>query len=79
MLQPCMDVYILPLSFVDYHIERRKHGHSEIVSLPSDQYYLHLSNQTVAELDVPKSRVTGLVLGYAEVVLYDKSILAINS
>ena len=29
MLLPSADVYIMPLSFVDYHIERRKHGKVE--------------------------------------------------
>lgn len=29
MLLPSADVYILPLSYVDYHVERRKHGKSE--------------------------------------------------
>ena len=75
MLQPCVDVYILPLSFVDYRVERRRHGHVEVVPLPSDQHSLQLTNQTVAELDTQKSRVTGLVIGFTEVVLQDKSIL----
>lgn len=75
MLQPCVDVYILPLSFVDYRVERRKHGHVEAVPLPSDQHSLQLTNSTVAELNTHRSRVTGLVLGFTEVVLQDKSIL----
>ena len=76
MLQPSMNVYILPLSFVDYHVERRKHGKTEIVTMPSDQYVLEVTNSTVGRLERKKSRVTGLVVGYTEVVLQDKSILA---
>ena len=75
MLQPSVDVYILPLSYVQYHVERRKHGLTEVVPLPSDQYYLQLTNETVAELDPETSRVTGLVPGYTEVILHNKSIL----
>ena len=75
MLQPCYDVYILPLSFVDYRVERRRHGKVEQVPVPSDQHSLQLSNETVAELNTHKSRVTGLVIGFTEVVLQDKSIL----
>ena len=75
MLQPSVDVYILPLSFVDYQVERRKRGKSEVVPMPSDQYTLELTNYTVGELDTQKSRVTGLVVGYTEAVLQDKSIL----
>lgn len=75
MLQPSVDVYILPLSFVDYQVERRKRGKSEVVPMPSDQYTLELTNYTVGELDTQRSRVTGLVVGYTEAVLQDKSIL----
>ncbi len=77
MLQPSMDVYLLPLSFVDYKVERRKHGRTEIVAMPSEQYYLELTNETVGRLDTKRSRVTALVVGYAEAVLQDKSILYI--
>ena len=75
MLYPSIDVYILPLSFVDYLIHRRKHGKTEVVPLPSDQYSLSISDPTVAELDPALSRVTGLVIGYTEVVVEDQSIL----
>ena len=76
MLQPSMDVYILPLSFVDYQVERRKHGRSEFITMPSEQYSLELTNTTVGRLDSKRSRVTGLVVGYTEVVLQDISILS---
>ena len=73
MLQPSVDVYILPLSFVDYRVERRKHGRSEF-TMPSEQYSLELTNTTVGKLDSERSRVTGLVVGYTEV--QDISILS---
>ena len=73
MLQPYSDVYILPLSFVDYHVERRKQGRTEVVPMPSDQYTLELTNTTVGRLDRRRSRVTGLVIGDTELVLQDKS------
>ena len=76
MLQPSMDVYILPLSFVDYRVERRKHGRSEFITMPSEQYSLELTNTTIGKLDSERSRVTGLVVGYTEVVLQDISILS---
>ena len=75
MLQPSVNVYILPLSFVDYRVERRKHGRTEVVPMPCDQYTLELTNSTVGKLDRQRSRVTGLIVGYTEVVLQDKSIL----
>ena len=75
MLQPSMDVYILPLSFVDYRVERRKQGRTEVVPMPSEQYTLELTNTTVGRLNRQRSRVTGLVIGDTELVLQDKSIL----
>ena len=74
MLQPCSDVYILPLSFVDYRVERRKQGRTEVVPMPSEQYTLELTNTTVGRLDRQRSRVTGLVIGDTEIVLQDKSM-----
>ena len=74
MLQPSVDVYILPVSFVNYRVERRKHGRSEFITMPSEQYSLELTNTTVGRLDSERSRVTGLVVGYTEVV--DISILS---
>ena len=76
MLQPSMDVYILPLSFVDYRVERRKQGRTEVVPMPSEQYTLELTNTTVGTLDKQRSRVTGLVIGDTEIVLQDKSIFS---
>ncbi len=62
ILQPSMDVYMLPLSFVEYRVERRKHGRSEVITMPSEQYSLELTNTTVGRLHSQRSRVTGLEL-----------------
>ncbi|CAI8026947.1 Nuclear pore membrane glycoprotein 210 [Geodia barretti] len=75
MLQPAMDVYILPYCIVHYTVERKKQGKTEVVVMPSDQYSLELTNTTVASLDTPSSNVTGLVVGDTEVVLQDKNML----
>ena len=89
MLQPAVDVYILPHCMVHYTVERKKQvsglcgshslspcmqGKTEVVAMPSYQYSLELTNTTVASLDTPSSNVTGLVIGDTEVVLQDKSI-----
>ena len=47
---------------------------TEVVTMPSDQYSLELTNATVASLDVPTSNVTGLVIGHTDIVLQDKRI-----
>ena len=47
MLFPSSDVYILPLSYVDYVVERRKYGRMEILSVPSEQYKFIVANETV--------------------------------
>ena len=39
MLQPSMDMYILPRTVL-YRVERRKHGRSEVITMPSEQYLL---------------------------------------
>ena len=75
MLQPSADAYIMVQSFLDYQVERKKYGKIEVVSMPSDQYTLELTNLTVGRLDRKRSRVTGLVVGDTEVVLQDRSIL----
>ena len=46
--------------------------------MPSSQFEFELSNTTVAQLDVKKSSVLGVNIGYTRVTLVDKSILCIN-
>ena len=75
MLHPSTVTHILPRAFVDYRVERKKQGRSEVVAMPSKQYTLELTNTTVGELDVERSRVTGLAVGFTELVLNDKSLL----
>jgi len=45
--------------------------------VPSSQFEFELSNTTVAQLDVKKSSVLGINIGYTRVTLVDKSILCI--
>lgn len=78
MFKPSECRYILPLSFVDYRVERKKSGRQEVVAMPSDQYHLELTNGTVGRLDPHRLRVTGLVVGYTELVLQDKRILLVD-
>ena len=46
-----------------------------VVAVPSAQFEFELSNTTVAQLDVKKSSVLGVNIGYTRVSLVDKSIL----
>ena len=46
-----------------------------VVPMPSPQFEFKLSNTSVAQLDVKKSSVLGVELGYTKVTLVDKSIL----
>ena len=41
--------------------------------MPSDQYSLELTNETVAVLDRKISRVTGMTIGDTTILLLDKS------
>ena len=43
--------------------------------MPSSQFEFKLCNTTVAQLDVKKSSVLGVNIGYTKVTLVDKSIL----
>ena len=46
-----------------------------VVPMPSSQFEFKLCNTTVAQLDVKKSSVLGVNIGYTKVTLVDKSIL----
>jgi len=46
-----------------------------VIPMPSNQYYFELTNETVARLDHTSSQVKGLVIGYTQIVVQDKSIL----
>ncbi len=50
-----------------------------VVSMPSSLFEFKLSNTTVAQLDVRKSSVLGVNIGYTRVTLVDKSILLYNN
>ena len=46
-----------------------------VIPMPSNQYYFELTNETVGRLDHTSSQVKGLVIGYTQIVVQDKSIL----
>ncbi|XP_065903533.1 nuclear pore membrane glycoprotein 210-like isoform X3 [Dysidea avara] len=75
MIRPASEVYITPFSVIHYQLERIKHGHSEVIPMPSNQYYFELTNETVARLDHASSQVKGLVIGYTQIVVQDKNTL----
>ncbi|XP_065901682.1 nuclear pore membrane glycoprotein 210-like isoform X2 [Dysidea avara] len=75
MIRPASEVYITPFSVIHYQLERIKHGHSEVIPMPSNQYYFELTNEMVARLDHASSQVKGLVVGYTQIGVQDKNIL----
>jgi len=51
---------------------------SLVVAVPSSQFEFELSNTTVGQLDVKKSSVLGINIGYTRVTLVDKRILCLD-
>ena len=64
MLQPSMDVYLLPLSFVDYRVERRKQGRTEVCcdQVLSSQMYVFIVFRRWGER--PNERVITIGIGW---------------
>ncbi|KAM7432559.1 hypothetical protein ABFA07_017053 [Porites harrisoni] len=75
MLVPGHDMYILVNTSITYSVIRLRQGRTAVVPMPSSQFEFKLSNTSVAQLDVKKSSVLGVELGYTKVTLEDKSIL----
>ncbi|XP_022250684.1 nuclear pore membrane glycoprotein 210-like isoform X2 [Limulus polyphemus] len=67
-------VFLLPHSRVNYRVELIKQGRAHEISMPSDQYYLEVTNTTVAQLNTATSDVTALVEGQTTIVLKDRNI-----
>ncbi|KAI6647347.1 Nuclear pore membrane glycoprotein [Oopsacas minuta] len=78
MLFPSSDVYILPLSYVDYVVERRKYGRMEILSVPSEQYKFIVANDTVGYIHRDLPRFTGVQLGQTDVILRDANMAGLG-
>uniref|UniRef100_A0A8D0CQP8 Nucleoporin 210 n=1 Tax=Sander lucioperca TaxID=283035 RepID=A0A8D0CQP8_SANLU len=85
LLSPAHDVYLLAGTSIQYKVLKIRQGSITELSMPCDQYQLHLQNSVigtngnpnvaVASLDQSTSRVTATQLGHINVVLDHKSIL----
>ncbi|KAE8293658.1 Nuclear pore membrane glycoprotein 210 [Larimichthys crocea] len=84
MLSPAHDVYLLAGTSIRYRVLKIRQGTITELSMPCDQYELHLQNSVVgpngnprvavASLDQSTSRVTAMQLGHINVVLDHKSL-----
>ncbi|XP_014675942.1 PREDICTED: nuclear pore membrane glycoprotein 210-like [Priapulus caudatus] len=74
MLNPAHDVYLLQHTSVAYRVELIKQGRAHEISMPSQQYYLELTDTSIGSLEVDTSTVTGLKYGNTEIVLKDRNI-----
>ena len=74
ILIPSYDIYLIPLGTIKYNVELIKSGESKELTMPSDQYYLEVTNSKVALLNPETSVVTGLIEGKSELILKDRNI-----
>ncbi|KAA8590872.1 hypothetical protein FQN60_001815 [Etheostoma spectabile] len=84
LLSPAHDVYLMAGTSIQYKVLKIRQGSITELSMPCDQYQLHLQNSVigtngnpnvaVASLDQSTSRVTATQLGYINVVLDHKSL-----
>ncbi|XP_047462867.1 nuclear pore membrane glycoprotein 210 isoform X2 [Mugil cephalus] len=84
MLSPAHDVYLLAGTSIRYRVLKIRQGTITELSMPCDQYELHLQNSVigpngnpdvaVASLDQSTSTVTAVQLGHINVVLDHKSL-----
>ncbi|KAG7228133.1 hypothetical protein INR49_013416 [Caranx melampygus] len=84
LLSPAHDVYLLAGTSIRYKVLKIRQGTITELSMPCDQYELHLQNSVagsnanpdvaVASLDQSTSTVTGVQLGHVNVVLDHKSL-----
>lgn len=84
MLSPAYDVYLLAGTSIRYRVLKIRQGTITELSMPCDQYELHLENSVVglngnpdaavAGLDQSTSKVTAVQLGHINVVLDHKSL-----
>eukprot|EP00066_Takifugu_rubripes_P011606 XP_011600872.1 PREDICTED: nuclear pore membrane glycoprotein 210 isoform X2 [Takifugu rubripes] len=84
MLSPAHDVYLLAGTSIRYRVLKIRQGTITELSMPCDQYELHLENSVagpnenpdvpVASLDQSTSTVTAVQLGHINVVLDHKSL-----
>ncbi|XP_067124588.1 nuclear pore membrane glycoprotein 210-like isoform X2 [Centruroides vittatus] len=59
---------------IQYQVELIKQRKAHIIPMPSDQYYLEISNTEIADLNPATSTVTGYKFGFTQIILKDKNI-----
>jgi len=74
ILIPSHDIYLIPLGSIKYSVEMIKSGESKELLMPSDQYYLEISDSEVAMLNSETSMVIGLKEGKTDLILKDRNI-----
>ncbi|XP_077404064.1 nuclear pore membrane glycoprotein 210 isoform X2 [Vanacampus margaritifer] len=84
LLSPAHDIYLLVGTSIRYQVLEIRQGSITELSMPCDQYELHLQNSmvdvngnpevAVARLDQRTSKVTAIQLGHINVVLDHKSL-----
>ncbi|KAF7668093.1 hypothetical protein LDENG_00033900 [Lucifuga dentata] len=88
LLSPAHDVYLLVGTSIQYKVQKIRQGKITELSMPCDQYELHLQNsvvglngnpdQAVASLDQSSSTVTALQLGHVNVLLDYKNLIFLS-
>lgn len=74
LLIPSHNVFLIPHATIKYDIELIKSGEVHKLSMPSNQYYLEITNPKVASLNPEAATVTALSDGMTELVLKDRNI-----
>ncbi|XP_043081292.1 nuclear pore membrane glycoprotein 210-like [Puntigrus tetrazona] len=84
LLSPAYDIYLLAGTSIKYKVQKIRQGKITELSMPCDQYELHLQNSVVAPegkpdapvaaLDRSSSTVLGLQHGHTNIVLDHKSL-----
>uniref|UniRef100_A0A3P9AA62 BIG2 domain-containing protein n=1 Tax=Esox lucius TaxID=8010 RepID=A0A3P9AA62_ESOLU len=84
LLSPAHDVYLLVGTSIQYKVQKIRQGKITELSMPCDQYELHLQNSVpgpdgnpkmaVASLDQSTSTATALQVGHVNMVLDHKSL-----
>uniref|UniRef100_A0A915BWW3 Nuclear pore membrane glycoprotein 210 n=1 Tax=Parascaris univalens TaxID=6257 RepID=A0A915BWW3_PARUN len=76
VLVPSEDIYLPLGGVVRYSVEIIKQSSREEVMLPSKQYRLSVSDETICVLDVASSLVTAVALGSSEIAIIDENVKA---
>lgn len=74
LLIPSHNVFLIPHATIKYDIELIKSGEIHELTMPSDQYYLEITNSKVASLNAEEATVRAISEGMTELVLKDRNI-----